>query len=238
MTINCHIDILLSENYILSFLKGVNKVKEKEILNRFDECGAIIKNGHFVYTQGGHGDTYINKDAVYPHIQIVKELCGELGRRFVDENVDVVVGPEKGGIILSQWTAFYLNSRYDHEVFSIYAEKTENDDFFLGRGYGKLVINKRVLVVEDTLTTGYSVKKVIELIRNKRGWVVGVSALCNSGDVKARNIGLYPYPLESLIKIDSKIFSEKECSIHGLCSKGVPINTEFGYGKQFLARQQ
>lgn len=211
------------------------EMTEEEILKRFKKYGVIITNDHFVYNSWKHGDTYINKDAIYPYTTVVSEFGKELAGMFKRYIIETVVGPEKGGIILSQWTAFHLSNLLEWEVLSVYAEKNKNNGFFFGRGYDRFVKDKRVLIVEDILTTGNSVKKVIELVHNTGGQVIGVGALCNRGNVKAKDID-YTISPHSLININLKTFSEEECAGYGPCSKGVPINTTVGKGKEFLAR--
>ncbi|MEZ4820639.1 MAG: phosphoribosyltransferase family protein [Bdellovibrionota bacterium] len=70
------------------------------------------------------------------------------------------MAPVIGGVILSQWIAFHLTQLSGKEVLGVYAEKSEQaPGFELKRGYGKLVAGKNVLVVEDILNTGGSIKK-------------------------------------------------------------------------------
>ena len=207
----------------------------REILKKFKLYKVIITNGHFVYTSGRHGDTYINKDAIYPHTMFTSFLCKELAYGFYVGDIDVVVGPEKGGIILSQWTAYHLTCIYGRQVLAVYAEKTEEGGFTIKRGYDKLIKNKKVLIVEDILTTGSSVRKVIKIVRDNGGRVIGVGALFNRGNVKEEDVGVVPHSITK-IKIDS--WTEDECLESGPCSKGIPVNTDVGKGLEFIKDKQ
>ena len=120
-----------------------------EILSRLE---AVLTDGHFVYTSGKHGSAYVNKDAIYPHTSDTAQLCSYLVDHFTGHDIHVVVGPEKGGIILSQWTANGLTMATDREVFGGLCEK-DDDRFIIKRGYEKL-LGKNILIVEDILTTG------------------------------------------------------------------------------------
>ena len=93
---------------------------------------------------------------------------------------------------------------------------------------------KKVLVVEDVLTTGGSVKKVVEAVRALEGQVIGVGALCNSGNITANDLGNVP-ELLALVKISLESWEEKDCP---LCQRQVPINTVLGKGQEFLVRQK
>jgi orotate phosphoribosyltransferase len=106
------------------------------------------------------------------------------------------------------------------------------DKFELRRGYDKIVHSRRVLVAEDVLTTGKSTRRTIEAVRNAGGEVIGVVAMCNRGGVMESMLGVDK--LSSLIKIVRTMYPEDLCA---LCKNKVPINTEFGHGKEFLARQ-
>ncbi|MDO8667915.1 MAG: phosphoribosyltransferase family protein [bacterium] len=106
--------------------------------------------------------------------------------------------------------------------------------FVIKRGYDKLVAGRKILVVEDVLTTGQSAKMVVEAVRALGGNVVGLAALCNRGGITAEQVG-NPPKFVSLVNVKLDAFDEIGCP---LCAAGVPINTEVGKGKAFLARQQ
>lgn len=198
------------------------------------ECGAIIHNSHIVYTSGRHGRSYVNKDAVYPHTRLTSKLCREMAKLFADKDVEIVVAPAVGGIILSQWVAHHLSEITDREVLGIYAEKTteEGEGFIIRRGYDALLRDRRALIVEDIVTTGISVKRVVETVRKLAREIVGVSALCNRGGISAAELGVPA--LKSLMQIDLESWDENECP---LCRTGVPINTQVGKGREYLARK-
>lgn len=204
---------------------------QQEIQALFEEVGAIITNSHIVYTSGKHGNAYINKDAVYPHTDKISKLCEEIAQRFSADAPDAVVAPALGGIILSQWTAYYLSQKLGRTVYAVYAEKTEGGGFVIKRGYDDLIKGKKVLLVEDVLTTGGSIKKVMEVVRTIGADIVGVAALCNRGGITSADIGIVP-KFETLMSITLDSWEEKDCP---LCKQGVPINIKVGKGREFLA---
>lgn len=210
----------------------------KELLLEIFEP-AIIANSHIVYTSGFHGTSYIDKDQLYPYPHLICRLCFLLAQRFENDDIHVVIGPEKGGIILSQWTTFHLAGLTAKDIHAIYAEKTVYEkDFFLRTAYEQFLYRgANVLVVEDILTTGSSVKKVVELVRRYGAHVVGVAALCNQGNVSASDLGNIPR-LETLLELSIQTWSEEECAANGPCAKGIPINTSVGKGKEFLLRKK
>lgn len=208
-------------------------MNQKEILKMFSGAGAIITDTHVVYTSGRHGSAYVNKDALYPHTGMTARLCEEMASRFKDSDIGIVVGPTVGGVILSQWVAFYLSKIQGKEILGVFAEEDENKNRFLKRGYDKLIPGKNVLIVEDVMTTGGSVKKVVDAVRALGGNIVGCAALCNRGGVTKEDVGNVPV-FEALVNIEMDSWEEAECP---LCKKGVPVNTNVGKGREYLARR-
>lgn len=208
-------------------------MNEQEVLAVLGKAGAVIVDSHIVYTSGKHGSAYVNKDAVYPHTTETSRLCRALAERFMKEGVQVVIAPAVGGTILSTWTAYHLTQFTEREVLSTYADK-DGDDFIIKRGYDKLIVGKRVLLVEDLLTTGGSVKKVIAAVRKIGGDIVGLGVLCNRGNVTSEDVGGVPR-LEALVNVKLDSWDEAECPF---CKQGVPINTDVGHGRSFLAQKK
>ncbi len=210
-------------------------MNDPEIMQIFSDVGAIVTGSHFVYTSGRHSSVYINKDALYLHTETISALCKMMVEPYNPEQVDVVVGPVLGGIVLSQWAAHHLNQRrISGETLAIYAEKASDGldkQFFFGRGYSRYIAGKNILVVEDVLTTGGSAHQVIEVVRGLGGNVVALSALCNRGNVRPPDVG--GVMVSALVSIDLDTYAPADCP---LCKANVPVNTELGKGKSFLAR--
>jgi orotate phosphoribosyltransferase len=212
-------------------------MNEAEIMQLFADAHAIVTGSHFVYNSGRHSSVYVNKDALYLHTNVTQRLCEQMASHYDAEQVDVVVGPVMGGIILSQWVTAALNARRTSgETLAVYAEKEDTSSgsrFEFRRGYDKYIAGKRILVVEDVLTTGGSARRVIEVVRQHGGIVIGLSALCNRGNVQSQDVG--DVPLQTLVTLPLDTYTEEECPF---CKQGIPVNTELGKGKAFLARKQ
>lgn len=204
-----------------------------ELLEIFKKTGGYITDSHIIYTSGKHGKKYLNKDAIYPHTKEVSKICLEIATRFAKEGIEAVVSPALGGIILSQWTAYHLTNISGIEVLGIYTEKTPDKNQILTRGYDKLINGKNVLVVEDITTTGGSVKKVIESVREAHGIVHAVCVLVNRNpqEVHEEFLGVPFYPLA---EVEMEAWNEESCP---LCRDHIPINTTIGKPKDFLARK-
>ena len=230
----------MTELISVTFLqnKEVIDMDESKILEIFERTGAFLA-GHFELQSFRHSGKYINKDAVFPDTEEISTLGLEIAKRFVDDKIDVVVGPEKGGIILSQWVAHHLTSLVGRKVLSVFAEKIvtyrgTSGEFKFTRNYNKLVEGKRVLIVEDILTTGSSVKAVVKLVRLTGGIVVGLGALCNRGKVTEKDIGDVP-KLSALLNVELETYPPRECP---LCAQGIPMNHNVGRGKESLLQNE
>jgi orotate phosphoribosyltransferase len=206
---------------------------EDEVLALLQKVGAF-RTGHFVGASGRHLDAYINKDALYPYTRDTSRLCMAMAERFKDKNIEAVIGPAIGAAILSTWTAYHLSKLTGREVYATYADKDGQGGFVIKRGFDQLIKGKRTLVVEDLVTTGGSLKKAIEAAREVGADVVGAIVLGNRGEVTAEMVGNPPV-FDQLLNIHLESWDEAECE---LCEKGIPVNTDVGHGKDFLARKQ
>lgn len=186
-------------------------MKQDELLRIFKQTQAI-QSGHFLLTSGLHSDTYIQCARVLEQPELTSRLCGQLGQFWQAQKVDVVAGPAVGGIILAYELARMLKAR------AIFMERTDGK-MTLRRGF-QISPQEKVLVTEDVITTGGSVKEVIKVIKNIGAQLVGVASLVN------RNPGINfgDAPFHSLLKVTPPVYQPEECP---LCKAGVPI-TQLG----------
>lgn len=212
-------------------------MNDPAIMRMFADVEAIVSDSHFVYSSGRHSSVYVNKDALYLHPRTIAGLCRLMAEGYDADAIDAVVGPVLGGIVLSQWVAHHLNARRaSGETLAIYAEKgsdAADKQFFFGRDYDRFIPGKNILVVEDVLTTGGSARQVIDLVRRHGGNVVGLSALCNRGNVQRADVG--DVPVQALVTIALETYTAEACPF---CRDGVPVNTTLGKGRAFVAGRQ
>jgi orotate phosphoribosyltransferase len=209
-----------------------------EILEAAD---AVLRGDHFVYVTGEHGDGWIDKDAIFPDTARASELCGLLADRLREAGGEIVCGPATGGLIVSQWTAHHLGLPSvfaDHAKEQGYHPATAGDGplrppFVLNRGYDRAVAGKRVLVVDDVVNTGLSVRETAEAVTQAGGEVIAVASLCDRGNAAPGDLGCETYV--TLATIDVPSWPAAECE---LCRQGVPVNTRYAHGADFLVAQE
>jgi len=184
-------------------------IKTEEVMKKFEEAGAIQK-GHFKLTSGVHSDTYIQCAQIMQHPEFMHNLCSELGKKFRGDDIDVIVGPAIGGIIMAHVMARVLGPW----VRAIFTER-ENGKMTLRRSF-EIKEGEKVLVVEDVTTTGSSVREVIDIVKSRKGKVVGVGVLIDrsGGEVD------FGIKTEKLLTVDIKTYLPEECP---LCKKGIPV---------------
>jgi len=114
------------------------------------------------------------------------------------------------------------------EISGVYTEK-DGDNQIFRRGYGELVRGKKVLIVEDITTTGGSVKKVVDTVREAGGRVVAVSTMVNRNPegVNSESLGVQ---FSALCTLKAEAYKPEECP---LCESKIPINIKVGHGKDF-----
>ncbi len=184
-------------------------IKTEEVMKKFEQAGAIQK-GHFKLTSGVHSDTYIQCAQVMQHPDFMHNLCSELGKKFRGDDIDVIVGPAIGGIIMAHVMARVLGPW----VRAIFTER-ENGKMTLRRSF-EIQEGEKVLVVEDVTTTGSSVREVMEIVKSREGKVVGVGVLIDRSGGKV-DFGI---KTEKLLTVDIKTYLPEECP---LCKKGIPV---------------
>lgn len=189
-------------------------MNEKEVETLLRETKAILE-GHFLLTSGLHSPLYVEKFNVLQHPEYTKKLCEEFAAHFKDMGVETVVGPATGGIILSQITAGLLGVR------SIFTER-ENGVMTLRRGF-RLEKGEKILIVEDIVTTGGSIKEVVDVANKAGADIVGIGLFVDRSGGTA-DFGVPKEKVFPLLHLTVPTYKPEECP---LCKAGVPI-TERG----------
>ncbi len=180
------------------------------ILETLRTSGAL-KEGHFVLSSGRHSDQYIEKFDLLRQPRATSALCQDMAKRFRHQGVDVVVGPTTGGVILAFEVARQLG------VAAAYAERSTTND--AGREFRRgttFESGMRVLVVDDILTTGGSLRETLSALASHPVEVAGVAVLVDRSGGQA-NLSV---PYVSLATIAIETWDQATCP---LCRRGEPI---------------
>ena len=195
-----------------------------------ESCGALMTGDHFVYASGEHGDGWIAKDLVNLDPKRPQELSAMLAEAVRAAAVDpeVVCAPAIGGVICGQYTANALG------CVSIFAERTDDRQAFaLRRRYDQVVADKRVLLVDDIINTGYSTGLVKAAVEDAGGIVVGVATWINRGNVGAEDFGVAHF-----ICLDEVVLPSIPAESCPHCAASVPVNIDYAHGREYVAGKQ
>jgi orotate phosphoribosyltransferase len=184
-------------------------MSEKNILEIFKETDALLE-GHFKLTSGKHSDIYYEKFMILKRPRICEKVCIELAKMFEKDEVELVVGPTTGGVIIAYEVAKYLG------VDSIYAEPGEGiTGRVLKRGFD-IKPGTNVLIVDDVLTTGTSIVELLEMVEAYGAHIVGIGEFLDRSGGKVK----FGYPLKALATVAANAWAPEDCP---LCKKDIPI---------------
>ena len=177
---------------------------QEQALDCYRKPGAILK-GHFKLTSGRHSDTYMQSAKLFIDTKQSEIVCKALAEKLAGEKIDLVVSPAIGGILMGYEVARQLG------VPNIFAER-ENGEMTLRRGFA-LENGTKVVVVEDVVTTGGSVKEVVKLVQSMGAEVVAVASLVD------RSNGNVDFGVKyvNLISMEVVSYEADECP---LCKEG------------------
>lgn len=179
------------------------------VVAMFEKSEALLK-GHFLLASGLHSPVYWEKARVLQFPEFTEKLCRMIADHYRKAGVQVVAGPTTPGIILSYETARQLGVR------GIFAEKDEAGG---GREFRRgfhIEPGEKVLIVDDILTTGGSIREVIDAVKKLGGNIVGIGVLV---DRSAQKID-FGVPLYSCHRAEEIAYPAAKCP---LCAQGIPL---------------
>ncbi|MHB8172447.1 MAG: orotate phosphoribosyltransferase [Thermincolia bacterium] len=182
-------------------------LSKEEVLDIFRHSNALLE-GHFRLTSGRHSNRYMQCAQVLQYPDQTAKLCQEIADTFREQQVDVVIGPAMGGIIV----AYEVGSQLG--VKTIFTER-DNGAMTLRRNFS-IEPGQKVLVVEDVVTTGGSVVEVINVVREKGGQVVGVGILVDRSNGQVD----FGVPTKAVLSVEVVSYEPEECP---LCQQGLPV---------------
>lgn len=172
--------------------------------------------GHFLLTSGRHSDGFFLLPRLFQYPQLADPLAVSLARRLYDFGAETVVSPAVGGIILGYEVAKALR------VKAMFAEKTGETD--RGAGHDRMELRRGftltpgepVVIVEDVVTTGGSIRAAIAAVEEAGGRVVGAGVLIDRSG-SAADVGV---PMRALMTAGQNDWEPSDCP---LCARGVPL---------------
>lgn len=180
-------------------------MNHQQILSLYEQANALL-NGHFVLSSGRHSARYLQSAKVLMLPDSAAKLAAELVTLVQDEDIDVVVAPALGGLIIGHEVARALNKPF------IFTERKEGI-MSLRRGFS-FEGTERVLIVEDVITTGGSVRECIDVVRQHGGHPFKVMALVDRAPDQANRFDM---PHQTLIDLNVESHDPQNCP---MCQSG------------------
>ena len=168
-----------------------------------------VLQGHFQYASGRHGAIYVEKARLLEDPAAVQRLCGQIVEHFAEAQVEIVVGPTTGGVMLAYETARQMG------LPTFFAERADAGGREFRRGF-RFKPGQRTLVVDDVLTTGGSVLETIEAVRRGGGEPIGVGLIADRTGGTA-HLGV---PYFACMTLDIESYPPDACP---LCEQELPL---------------
>ncbi len=179
----------------------------KDPRKTFMDAGAL-KEGHFLLASGKHSGYYFQAQSALQHPSVARETGKALAEFWKNEEIETVVSLAVGGVLLGHETAKALETRH------IFAERKKGEMGF-HRGFS-VRPGERVLIVEDVITTGGSVREVIGKLESSGADIKGIAALLKRGKAE------FKHPLRALMEAEWEAYDPSGCP---LCLKRLPLST-------------
>jgi orotate phosphoribosyltransferase len=181
-----------------------------ELLSLFDQLG-VVTRGHFVLSSGRHSNEYWEKFRLLEWPRVTEQLCSQIASRYQQNGIEAVIGPTTGGALLAQEVARQLDAR------CLLAEPASVGGRELRRGF-VLHASERVLIVDDVLTTGLSLRETLGAIQPFHPQIVSIEVLIDRSGGNA--IAQFGVSCHALLTVSAQTYASEECP---LCQEGIPI---------------
>jgi len=182
-----------------------------DVLSVFKDSGALLE-GHFQLTSGLHSAQYFQCAKVLQYPRYAEMLCGAIAREFRSQAPAVVIAPAIGGIVVGQEVGRQLGAR------TMFTERKDGI-MQLRRGF-EIRSGESVLVCEDVVTTGGSVREVIDIVNALDGYVIGVGYIVDRSDGAVQFSIADGGKQYALLHMNVVAYDPGACP---LCGKGLPV---------------
>ncbi|MFA5069257.1 MAG: orotate phosphoribosyltransferase [Candidatus Omnitrophota bacterium] len=183
-------------------------MRESVFQKMLSDTGAFL-SGHFLLSSGLHSSGYLQCAMLLSRPVYAAALCKDLAVKLKKQKADIVIGPAYGGILVAYELARALQAR------AMFAERKDSV-MQLRRGFA-IKKGERVLIAEDVITTGRSVKEVMVAIKPYRPDIIGVASLIDRS-AGSRLFGRMPFC--SVKALDIKTYPADKCP---LCKSNIPM---------------
>ncbi len=171
---------------------------EAELYTLF-EVKDVVRRGHFQRSSGRHTDFFVQCARLFEDAAQAEQVCRMLAEQCRPAEAQMVMSAAIGGVLPGYEVSRALKLPY------IYCERKDGA-MTLRRGFS-IAKGQRVLIIEDEITTGASVREMMEIVRALGGETAGIGCLV---DKTGGHVTLHA-PFFKLITLDIHSWREGAC---------------------------
>jgi len=175
----------------------------------------LLREGHFVLISGRHSNFYWEKFRVLEDPNNLAALCRPIVNEYINDEIDIIVGPTLGGVIVAYEVARQMGK------IAVYAERSINSSDREFRNNGIINSTHRVLIVDDVIMSGFTLKTVINAVRELGADICGIGVILD----RSKNFPVFPYPIFCVHRMEIPDYDPEVCP---LCDKGIPTENAAG----------
>jgi orotate phosphoribosyltransferase len=204
----------------------------------------VAMDGHFVFSNGGHGDRYINIRDLNT-IELLSPIAMQTAFYLLEEKIDAIIGTPHGADTLAVLVAYYYSMLTGYPVEVLKLLKDGNDNLIWYKDHGMRVKNAYIFQIEDVVNSAKSLCETANFIKQANGISRGFVTVCNR--ISDKNPGLSvlmdKLQLDLVIAlteievvnydVDIAYNPQEQCPF---CANGIALNKRVGHGIKFLAQ--
>ena len=174
---------------------------EEETIEILKKTNSLLE-GHFILSSGLRSEKYLQCAQLMMYPDLAEKVCHSLAEKINNEKIDfdLVASPALGGLLVGYQVSKYL------KVPNIFVERV-NNEFTLRRGFD--CKNKKILIIEDVITTGKSSLECSKCLQNFGGKIVGYACIVDRSDG-----GSKINKVISQVSFNIPVYSENELPKH------------------------
>ncbi len=137
----------------------------------------VLRDGHFVFSTGHHSSGLVDRDRLLTDPSAASHMGYAIAKHFFTAHIETVAVPSIWGAGLAQWVAYYLDPKA-HVVTAT----PNNGGLTIASNLEYLIRDRRILLVDNLISTGETMRPFAALVSRLGGEVIGIGTLWSGVD--------------------------------------------------------
>lgn len=172
----------------------------------------MVRNGHFEFLSGHHSAATLDRDRLLSDTGFASHLGYVIAKQFFSSVVETVASPSMWGAALAQWVGYFLQPRA-----TVVFARPENGGFLIPETLKGAIQGRRVLLVDNLIISGETMRRFAEDVRNEGGEILGAATLWCTAQPPITD-----RPIFSVFNLPYPVYTAEACP---LCAQGIPVET-------------